>query len=89
MDDWTEADLAWKLADELSPALPAAERTWLYAVLGSGDSYTAIATLIRAALPVPATLITELLKWLDAYQHSDDAAHLQELLRAVPPTWRA
>ncbi|WP_186244527.1 hypothetical protein [Mycobacterium simulans] len=85
MDDWAEAELAWKLADALSPAFPAAERAQLYAVLGSGDSYAAITTVLRAALPLPATLITELRAWLYAYQHSDDAPHLHELLRAVPP----
>lgn len=85
MDDWAEAELAWKLADELSPALAATDRIQLYAVLGSGDSYTAITTLLRAGLPLPATLITELHRWLDAYQHSDDAPRLQQLLRALPP----
>ncbi|BAN91953.1 hypothetical protein MAHJHV53_24540 [Mycobacterium avium subsp. hominissuis] len=60
MDDWAQADLAWKLADALSPALAPAERAQLYAVLGSGDSYTAITTVLRAALPLPAALIIEL-----------------------------
>ena len=40
VDDWAEAELAWKLADALSPALPDSERAQLYAVIGSGDSYT-------------------------------------------------
>jgi hypothetical protein len=85
VDDWAEAELAWKLADALSPALPASERNQLYAVLGSADSYTAITTVLRAALPLPAGLITELRTWLHAYQHSADAPHLHALLRAVPP----
>ncbi len=38
-------------------------------------------TVLRSALPLPAWLITE----LSAYQHSADAPHLHELLRAVPP----
>lgn len=85
MDDWAQADLAWKLADALSPALAPAERAQLYAVLGSGDSYTAITTVLRAALPLPAALIVELRAWLHAYQHSDDAPLLRELLRTIPP----
>ena len=31
VDDWAEADLAWKLVDAISPWLPASERAQLYA----------------------------------------------------------
>ncbi|MBG0730345.1 hypothetical protein [Mycobacterium avium] len=48
MDTWAEADLAWKLVDVTSPSLSAAESAQLYAVLGAGDSYRAITTVLRA-----------------------------------------
>ena len=83
VDDWAEADLAWKLVDAISPWLPASERAQLYAAVGSGESYTAITTVLRSALPLPARLITELRAWLNAYQHSADAPHLYELLSRV------
>ncbi|HUO38767.1 MAG TPA: hypothetical protein VMU34_13410 [Mycobacterium sp.] len=85
MDDWAEADLAWKLVDAISPSLPACKRARLYAAVGAGESYTAITTVLGSGLPLPARLITELRAWLNAYQHSADAPHLHELLRAVPP----
>ena len=85
MDDWAETDLAWALVDAIGPALPPAEQAQLYATIGAGDSYTAITTVLRAALPLPAGLIAELRAWLSAYQHSAEAAQLHELLSAVPP----
>ena len=60
VDTWAEADLAWKLVDATSPSLSAAESAQLYAVLGAGDSYRAITTVLRAlvqhAVPLPADL---------------------------------
>jgi hypothetical protein len=56
MDDWAESNLAWKLADAISASLPYCERAQLYAVIGSGDSYTALRTMLRSlardAVPV-------------------------------------
>ena len=87
VDDWAAADLAWKLVDVISPALPASERAQLYAAIGSGESYSAITTVLRSlardALPLPAKLKTELTAWLTAYAHSADAPHLNELLSLI------
>ncbi len=89
VDTWAEADLAWKLVDATSPSLSAAESAQLYAVLGAGDSYRAITTVLRAlvqhAVPLPADLKAELTDCLSAYQHSVAAPHLDQPLRAVPP----
>ncbi|WP_204903603.1 hypothetical protein [Mycobacterium riyadhense] len=58
-------------------------------MLGAGDSYRAITTVLRAlvqhAVPLPADLKAELTDCLSAYQHSVAAPHLDQLLRAVPP----
>ncbi|MGB9251386.1 MAG: tryptophanase [Mycobacterium sp.] len=87
MDDWVESDLAWELADAISPVLGERDRVELYATIGSGDSYTAIdamlQTVVRQSLPIPAELITKLTNWLDAYIHSDEAPRLLELLCAI------
>jgi hypothetical protein len=90
VDDWAESNLAWKLADAISASLADCERAQLYAVIGSGDSYSALTTMLRSlardAVPVSANLKTELGGWLNAYRHSADAPRLHELLSAVPLT---
>jgi hypothetical protein len=87
VDDWTESDLAWELADAIGPLLAERDRVQLYATIGSGDSYTAIDALLRTMadqlLPMPAEFIPKLAGWLDAYVHSDDAPRLLELLCAI------
>ena len=87
MDHWTESDLAWELADAISPLLADRDRDQLYATIGSGESYTAIDTVLQTvahqSLPIATELITKLTDWLDAYAHSDDAPRLHELLHAI------
>lgn len=87
MDDWAESDLAWELADAISPLLADRDRDQLYATIGSGESYTAIDTVLQTvahqSLPIATELITKLTDWLDAYAHSDDAPRLHELLHAI------
>lgn len=87
MDDWAESDLAWQLVDAISPSVAAAERAHLYAVIGSGESYAAIAAvlrmLVRDAIPLSARLKTDLTQWLTAYHHSADAPGLRELLALI------
>lgn len=47
MDAWAESDLAWELADVISPLLADRDRAQLYATIGSGESYTAIDTALQ------------------------------------------
>ena len=47
MDDWAESDLAWELADAISPLLADRDRAQLYAIIGSGESYIAIDTVLQ------------------------------------------
>jgi hypothetical protein len=62
VNDWAESDLAWELADAISPLLADRDRAQLYATIGSGESYTAIDTVLQTiahqSLPIPAELIT-------------------------------
>jgi hypothetical protein len=87
VDHWAESDLAWELADAISPLLADRDRDQLYATIGSGESYTAIDTVLQTvahqSLPIATELITKLTDWLDAYAHSDDAPRLHELLHAI------
>ena len=87
MDDWAESDLAWELADAISPLLAERDRDQLYTTIGSGDSYAAIDTVLQTmaqqSSPIPPELIAKLTTWLDAYTHSDDAPRLHELLCAI------
>jgi hypothetical protein len=87
MDDWAESDLAWELADAISPLLGERDRVQLYATIGSGESYTAINTLLQTMahhrLPIPTEFIPKLTGWLDAYAHSHDASRLRELLHVI------
>lgn len=89
MDDGAASDLAWDLAAAISPALTERDRGRLYAVIGSGDSYTAIDTVLQTAVrqnsPLPAELIAKLTDWFRAYTHNDDAPRIHELLRAIKP----
>jgi hypothetical protein len=68
------------------PFTAAAERAHLYAAIGSGDSYTAITTvlrtLVRDPMPLSTKLKTELTNWLTAYRHSLDA-DLHRLLSLI------
>jgi hypothetical protein len=87
VDDWVESDLAWELADAISPLLADRDRDQLYATIGSGESYTAIRTMLPTIAHqrslVPPELTAKLANWLEAYAHSDDAPRLHELLRAI------
>ena len=87
MDDWAESDLAWELADAISPLLGEGDRVQLYSTIGSGESYTAIETVLQTMahqrLPIPTEFIPKLTGWLDAYAHSDDAPRLRELLQTI------
>jgi hypothetical protein len=87
VDDRAESDLAWELADVISPLLADRDRDRLYATIGSGDSYaaidTALQTMAHHSSPIATELVTKLTTWLDAYAHSDDAPRLHRLLHAI------
>jgi len=87
VDDRAESDLAWELADAISPLLADPDRSQLYATIGSGESYTAIDTVLQTmahqSSPIPPELMAKVTNWLEAYALSDDAPRLHELLRVI------
>jgi hypothetical protein len=87
VDDRAESDLAWELADAVSPLLAEPDRRQFYAAIGSGESYiaidTALQTIARQGAAIPSELRTKLTDWLGAYAHSADAPRLRELLSAI------
>lgn len=87
VEDWAASDLAWELADAISPLLAERDREQLYATIGSGDSYAAIVTMLqtmaRQSSPISPEITAKLINWLDAYTYSEDANRLHELLRTI------
>jgi len=87
VDYWAECDLAWDLADAISVVVSDRERSELYTIIGGGDSYRAIDTLLgivaRVDVLVSPDLVQKLTDWLAAYAGSMDAARLRVLLDAV------
>jgi hypothetical protein len=81
MADWAESNLAWELADAISPLLSERDRVQLYGAIGSGESYTAVDTLLQTM--AHQRFIPKLTGWVGAYAHSDDAPRLRELLDAI------
>ncbi|OBK71428.1 hypothetical protein [Mycobacterium sp. 1165178.9] len=87
MDTWAESDLAWKLVDAIGPLLADSDCAQVYTMIGSGDSYAAIVTLLHTSAHsrclLPAPLVDGLAEWLDAYAHSRDAPRLREIVDAM------
>ncbi|WP_157137529.1 hypothetical protein [Mycobacterium parascrofulaceum] len=89
MQDWAESELAWELADTVSPRLSPDHRAAIYAAIGAGNAYAAIVALLKtthsgpAVLPLP--LIDRLRDWLDGYRYSVDSANLRHLLDMAAP----
>jgi hypothetical protein len=87
VNDRGESDLAWELAEAVAARLPDRDRTRVYVNIGAGHPYTAIVTLLEAAvagnLAVSPEVADRLTDWLDRYAHNDDAPRLHQLLDAV------
>jgi hypothetical protein len=87
VDDRAESDLAWELAETVSPLLAERDRNRFYAAIGSGECYaaidTALQTMAQRRASIPADLTAKLTAWLGAYAYSADAPRLRGLLRAI------
>lgn len=87
VQDWAASNLAWELADAISPLLDEADRDHLYTIIGSGESYAAIETMLHAmarhSSSISPELTAKLCDWLECYTHSKDAHRLHELLRTI------
>ncbi|ASL18398.1 hypothetical protein [Mycobacterium intracellulare] len=87
MNDWTESELAWQLADQIGPLLADPDRDQLYTTIGAGHSFIAIdkmlQIIVQRHLTVPRELVATVAEWLGAYAHSHDAPRLNELLCVI------
>jgi len=87
VDDVAETQLAWDLAELASAHISERDRTDVHTAIGGGDCYAAIGTLlktiVRARVPVPATLAARIDDWRAPYAHHVDAPRLSELHTAI------
>jgi hypothetical protein len=85
----SEAELAWALADAVSVCFTANEHLGIYAALGAGETYSAIARMLDVAVgkryPLPATLVSALAAWLDCYIGHEHEPTTRSLLNHVEP----
>ena len=79
-----EHDLAWDLAAAVEAALTEAVRCTVFAKIGAGETYSAIADLLSAAQQLsqgmPSDLLARTTAWLNAYAGSAEEPPLRELL---------
>ena len=80
----TGIELAWELAEVGASHLDATERDNLYVAIGSGETFLAVESLIRAVVGIRVALraetITRLLAWLDGYRDHPGEGGLRELI---------
>ncbi|MGE0215900.1 hypothetical protein [Mycolicibacterium sp.] len=77
-------DLAWRLADALSPTLSAHDKHAVFVALGCRQYPQAIAEALRAAtearLPIPGTVVDDLTVWLRVRHRDGEGARISALL---------
>lgn len=79
-----EVRLAWELAAVAHGHLNVVEHNKVYAAIGAGDTFVAIAMLVRklvaAELAVGSDLAARLSGWLVSYSNHPDECHLRVLI---------
>lgn len=87
MNYWAESDLAWELVDAIGPRLGDNERAEIYAMIGGGNFFTAIQTLLettaRVGVAISPELAGSLAHWFAPYAHDEGAPRLRELLDTI------
>jgi len=87
VQEWAEAELAWRLAELVAGRLSDVTRTAIFAELGAGESYRVIVKLLETSahdrVPVPAELVATLQEWLDSYRGAGDEPRLRALLDRI------
>jgi hypothetical protein len=85
----SEARLAWALADAVSVCFSAKDHLGIYAMLGAGETYSAIERLLGIAVsnryPLPTRLISAVAAWLDCYIGIESEPTTRDLLNHVDP----
>ena len=79
-----ETNLAWALAEAITPHLSAVERSHVFVVIGGGEAFAAIRHLLKSAafkrIPLRPDLLRQCTSWLHAYVGHRDERYLRELI---------
>jgi hypothetical protein len=79
-----EGELAWALIDAAKPHLTIAERNYVFASVGAGDTFPAILTLIKIVaakrIPLRRQLVQQCATWLDAYNVDNEYEHVRHII---------
>lgn len=79
--------IAWRLADELTPRLAEVERATAFVELGSGDDWSAINLMltlaVRGRLALSEALRSDLVRWLNDHAANPDSQAISALLAQV------
>lgn len=79
-----ETNLAWALAEAITPHLSAVERNHVFVVIGAGEAFAAIRHLFKSAafkrIPLRPDLLRQCTSWLHAYVGHEDERYLRHLI---------
>ena len=79
-----ETNLAWALAEAITPHLSAVERNHIFVVIGAGDTFAVIRHLFKSAafkrIPLRPDLLRHCISWLHAYVGHEDERYLRHLI---------
>ena len=84
---YSDADMAWMLADAANACLTGHERTMTFVELGSGENHLAIERILNAIVSnrmmLPVAIFDRLTRWLDGYAGSAEEPRLRIMLAQV------
>ena len=79
-----EPSLAWALAQAAKPHLDAVENNDIFVAIGAGETFAAMAKLLKAVaikrIPLEPDLARRSVSWLHAYAGHDDERYLRRLI---------
>jgi hypothetical protein len=79
-----ETDLAWALAEAVTPHLSAIERNHVFMAIGAGESFAAIRGLFKSVavkrIALRPDLVQQCITWLHAYVGHMDERYLRRLI---------
>jgi hypothetical protein len=79
-----ETNLAWALAEAITPHLSVVERNHVFVVIGAGEAFAAIRHLFKSAafkrIPLRPDLLRQCTSWLHAYVGHEDERYLRHLI---------
>ena len=79
-----ETDLAWTLAEAVTPHLSAIERNHVFMAIGAGEAFAAIRGLCKSVaiqrIALPPYLVQQCTIWLQTYVGHKDERYLRHLI---------